>query len=47
MKKVVSLEEAGKLIKNEMTVMIGGFLKTGGPQLIIDEMIKNDVKDLT
>ena len=47
MKKVVSLEEAGKLIKSGMTVMIGGFLKTGGPQFIIDEMIKNDVKDLT
>lgn len=47
MKKVVSVEEAGKHVKNGMTVMIGGFLKTGVPKIIIEEMIKNDVKDLT
>lgn len=47
MNKIVSVEVAGKKIKSGMQVMIGGFLKTGVPKIIIDEMIKNDVRDLT
>lgn len=47
MNKVVSVEVAGKKIENGMQVMIGGFLKTGVPRVIVEEMIKNDIKDLT
>lgn len=47
MKKIVSVKDVGNLVKNGMKVMIGGFLKTGGPSLVIEEIIKNGVKDLT
>lgn len=47
MNKVKTIEEAVSLIKDNMTVMIGGFLGVGTPHGIIDEMIKKEIKDLT
>lgn len=47
MKKIVSAEDAGKLIKSNSSVMIGGFLKCGSPVRIIEEIIKNKVNGLT
>jgi len=47
MAKILSIAEAGALIKDGMSVMVGGFLGCGSPNLLIDEIIKNDVKDLT
>lgn len=46
-KKIISPFEAAKLIKDEDSVMIGGFLGCGAPQKVIDEMIKNKTKNLT
>lgn len=45
-KKIISVEEAGKQIKSGMSIMVGGFLKTGTPQKIIDEMLKSGVNNL-
>lgn len=47
MKKLVTLEEAASIVKDNSTIMIGGFLKSGSPKKIIDKMIENGVKDLT
>lgn len=47
MNKVKTIEEAVSLIKDGMTVMIGGFLGVGTPHGIIDKMIEKEVKDLT
>lgn len=47
MKKLISLQEACSKIKPGMSVMIGGFLGVGSPELIIDEMIANKIGDLT
>lgn len=47
MPKFVSLEEAAALVKDGMTVMIGGFLGCGNAHNIIDVLVKNNVKDLT
>ncbi len=47
MPKFVSLQEAAALVKDGMTVMIGGFLGCGNPHNIVDELIKTGVKDLT
>ncbi|KYO64314.1 acetate CoA-transferase subunit alpha [Thermovenabulum gondwanense] len=47
MDKVINLEKAISLIKNGMTVMIGGFLGNGTPELLIDGIIERGVKDLT
>nr|WP_306454075.1 CoA transferase subunit A [Evansella halocellulosilytica] len=45
--KIISLHEAGKLIKNDMTIMVGGFGGVGNPPSLIDEMIRNNVRNLT
>lgn len=47
MKKILSAEEAGKMIKSNSSVMIGGFLKCGSPVRIIEEIIKNKTNGLT
>ncbi len=47
MKKIVSAEVAGKLINENDTVMIGGFLRCGAPVKVIEEIIKNKIGNLT
>lgn len=47
MKKFVSAKEAISLIKNGSTVMIGGFLSCGAPDKLIDELINQNISDLT
>lgn len=46
-KKILSISEAGKLVKNNSSIMIGGFLRCGTPYKIIDELIKNKTDGLT
>ena len=47
MKKIISAADACKMIPSGSTVMIGGFLHCGSPNKIIDEMITQNVHDLT
>lgn len=47
MKKVITAAEAGKLINDNATVMIGGFLKCGTPTKVIEEILKNGTTGLT
>lgn len=47
MKKMRSLTEAMASVKDGMTIMVGGFLGVGSPDLLLEELIKNGVKDLT
>lgn len=47
MKKIISATEAGRLIGNNASVMIGGFLKCGTPTKVIEEILKNGVSGLT
>lgn len=47
MNKLISYTAAAGLIKDGMTVMIGGFLGHGSPETIIDELVRTGVKDLT
>lgn len=47
MSKVVTLEQAVEVIQNNMTLMIGGFLAVGTPEMLIDAMVKKGVRDLT
>lgn len=44
---IISISEAGKLITNNSSVMIGGFLRCGSPTKIIEEIIKNNIGNLT
>ncbi len=47
MEKVISLEEAGKHIKSGMSIMMGGFMQTGGPKSIVEEILRSEIKDIT
>ncbi|MGL5312576.1 MAG: CoA transferase subunit A [Peptostreptococcaceae bacterium] len=47
MNKVVSLETIRSLLKDDMTIMIGGFLGCGTPEALIDVIIESNIKNLT
>ncbi|MDD3787697.1 MAG: 3-oxoacid CoA-transferase subunit A [Petrimonas sp.] len=47
MNKFISCENAAAMVRNNMTVMVGGFLGHGAPEKIIDALVASGVKDLT
>lgn len=47
MKKLVSTEFAASFIKDNSSVMFGGFLKCGSPKKIVEKILENGVKNLT
>ncbi len=47
MNKRISVNEAASSVKSGMSVMIGGFLCSGSPNLIIDAILAGDAQDLT
>ncbi|TJX67728.1 acetate CoA-transferase subunit alpha [Soehngenia saccharolytica] len=47
MNKLISIDEAVDMIKDGMTIMVGGFLGCGNPHKIIDKLVEKNVKDLT
>ncbi len=47
MNKMISIEKAVDMVKDGMTVMIGGFLGVGAPERLIDALVAKGVKDLT
>lgn len=47
MNKVITVEEAMEGIKDSATIMIGGFLGVGTPEIFIDALVKKNIKDLT
>ena len=38
--KVISAEEAVAGVKDGMTIMVGGFLGTGSPEILMDMLVK-------
>lgn len=46
-KKIISPTEAAQLIKDDMSLMIGGFLKCGSPKRVIPYILTNQTKNLT
>ncbi|MCM8711194.1 acetate CoA-transferase subunit alpha [Clostridium sp. SYSU_GA19001] len=47
MNKIRTIDEVMEYIKDDMTIMIGGFMGVGTPEHIIDAMVKKGVKNLT
>ena len=47
MKSIVSAQKAISMIKDGASVMIGGFLECGTPDMLIDELVKQNKKNLT
>ena len=45
--KVVPVEEAMSFAESGLTLMIGGFLAHGTPELLIDKLVEKGVRDLT
>lgn len=47
MNKSISMNDVVSMVKDGMTLMIGGFLANGTPESIIDALVASGVKDLT
>ncbi|WP_315110830.1 acetate CoA-transferase subunit alpha [Clostridium intestinale] len=47
MNKIKSIDEVMEYIKDDMTIMVGGFMGVGTPEFIIDAIVKKNVKNLT
>ena len=47
MAKQITIDEAAKLVKDGMTIMIGGFMGCGSPHKIIDKLVESGVKNLS
>ena len=45
--KIITQEQAAGLVKDGMTVMLGGYLGCGTPHGIIGLLVKNNVRNLT
>jgi len=45
--KIISIKEATDMVKDGMTVMVGGFLANGTPENLIDALVEKNVKNLT
>ena len=47
MAKIVSIQEAAALVKDGMSIMVGGFLGCGAPDKLMHALALSGVKDLT
>ena len=47
MNKCITISEAASYVKDGMTIMVGGFMGTGGPNKIMDALVASGVKNLT
>ncbi len=45
--KVTTLDDFRNLLKDDMTIMVGGFMADGTPEQLIDAILETDVKNLT
>lgn len=45
--KIISVKEAADMVKDGMTIMVGGFLANGTPENLVDALVERDVKNLT
>jgi acetate CoA/acetoacetate CoA-transferase alpha subunit len=47
MQKIITLEEAISKVKDNMVVMVGGFMAGGSPKQILEALAVSDIKNLT
>lgn len=45
--KIITADEAVAGVKDGMTIMVGGFLGTGSPEILMDALVRKGVKHLT
>lgn len=46
MEKVISLEKAAEMVKDGMTIMVGGFLGVGTPPTLVDALVNKGIQNL-
>ena len=47
MKKIISAKEAAEFVKDNSTLMVGGFLSCDAPDKLVDALVETNVSDLT
>lgn len=47
MNKLIKIEQLKDYVFDGMSIMVGGFMAVGTPEILIDELVKIDVKNLT
>lgn len=47
MKKIISAKEAAEFVKDNSTLMVGGFLSCGAPDKLVDALVETNVSSLT
>ena len=47
MKKIISAKEAAEFVKDNSTLMVGGFLSCGAPDKLVDALVETNVSNLT
>lgn len=45
--KMITAQEAAAMVKDGSTVMIGGFMSNGTPEILMDALVERGAKDLT
>ena len=47
MKEIIKITDLKKHLFNGMSIMVGGFMAVGTPELLIDEIVRLNIKDIT
>ena len=47
MTKIIDVKLAADMVRDGMTVMVGGFMSCGTPEILVDALVKKGVRDLT
>lgn len=47
MSKIINIDQALKLVKDGMSIMVGGFLSVGTPHSLINKISSSNIKELT
>lgn len=47
MKKSITASEIANLLRDDMTIMIGGFMANGAPEGLIDIILESGIKNIT
>ena len=45
--KIIGIRQVSEMVKNGMTVMVGGFMSNGTPEILMDALVEKGVRDLT
>ena len=47
MKEIIKISDLKNHLFDGMSIMVGGFMAVGTPELLIDEIVRLNIKDIT